>query len=180
MEKEAGLAGEGSWGKGERDERGLCFFSCNVSQFVTERLSQNLVWCILGDEQIHFVESSQFWILGFFFAVRFFFCCWFIKVLAAEGVVFFRPSIFLSFIPAFSPLPLFAFFWAAPDSGRARRSIGVSSRSPHCAQSAHSLSVVLVLVLLLDSVFTFPYVPSLHFFYPSFLSPATCEYPFDR
>ena len=116
------------------------------------------------------------------FAVRFFgccaFCCGFIKVLVARGVVFFRPSIFLSFIPGFSCLP---FFWAAPDSGRAPRSIGVSSRSSHCAQSAHSLSVVLVLVLLLDTVLTFPYVPSLHFF--PFLSSAlpTCEEcPFDR
>lgn len=58
-------------GKG-REMRGDCVFSCNVSQFVTERLSQNLVLCILGDGQIHFVESPQFWFLGFFCGALFF------------------------------------------------------------------------------------------------------------
>lgn len=70
------------------------------------------------------------------FAVRFFgccaFCCGFIKVLVARGVVFFRPSIFLSFIPGFSCLP---FFFGQHQTVDVHRALLGSLREAHTARS---------------------------------------------
>ena len=107
------------------------------------------------------------------FAVRFFgccaFCCGFIKVLVARGVVFFRPSIFLSFIPGFSCLPFFlgstrqwtctALYWGLFEK-LTLRAVGPFAVGGSCARPAarHCFNF---------SVCTFSALFSLSFFCPA-------------